>query len=58
MIDRLKTQLPETTLIVITHKATLLEMVYRVIVVDQGRIVADGPKEVVLKPNANKGSAA
>jgi len=58
LIDRLKTQLPETTLIVITHKATLLEMVDRVIVVDQGRIVADGPKEVVLKPNANKGNAA
>jgi ATP-binding cassette subfamily C protein LapB len=42
-------------LIVITHKATLIDLVDRVIVMDQGRVVADGPKDKVLNPqNANK----
>ena len=37
------------TLILITHKAPMLELVDRLIVVDDGRIVMDGPKESVLK---------
>jgi ATP-binding cassette subfamily C protein LapB len=36
------------TLVLITHRASLLELVDRVIVVDTGTIVADGPKEQVL----------
>jgi ATP-binding cassette subfamily C protein LapB len=43
-------------LIVITHKATLMDLCDRVIVMDQGRVVADGPKDKVLNPQAaNKG---
>ena len=38
----------ETTFILITHKAAMLELVDRLIVVDNGKIVADGPKESVL----------
>jgi ATP-binding cassette subfamily C protein LapB len=52
LIERLKQELKDTTLILITHKATLLELVDRVIVIDQGRVVADGPKEQVLQPQA------
>lgn len=52
LIDRLKANVKDCTLLVITHKATLLDLVDRVIVIDQGKIVADGPKEIVLKPNA------
>ncbi len=37
----------KTTLIV-THRASLLELVDRLIVIDRGRIVADGPKQQVL----------
>lgn len=37
-----------TTLVLITHKASMLDLVDRVIVMDNGRIVADGPKESVL----------
>jgi ATP-binding cassette subfamily C protein LapB len=36
------------TLILITHRASLLELVERVIVVDAGKVVADGPKAQVL----------
>ncbi len=36
------------TLVLITHRASLLELVDRVIVIDGGKIVADGPKAQVL----------
>lgn len=39
----------ERTLLVITHKPALLALVDRLIVVDDGRIVADGPKALVLE---------
>jgi ATP-binding cassette subfamily C protein LapB len=52
LIERLRKELKDTTLILITHKVTLLELVDRVIVIDQGRVVADGPKEKVLQPQA------
>jgi ATP-binding cassette subfamily C protein LapB len=37
------------TMILITHRASLLEMVDRIIVIDNGTIVADGPKASVLE---------
>ena len=37
------------TLIVITHRASLLGLVDRIIVVDSGMVVADGPKERVME---------
>ena len=56
LIDRLKPCVKDATLIVITHKATLMDLCDRVIVMDQGRLVADGPKDKVLNPQAaNKG---
>ena len=36
------------TMILVTHKASMLDLVDRLIVMDQGRIVADGPKEQVF----------
>jgi len=35
-------------LILVTHRASLLSLVDRLIVMDHGRVVADGPKELVL----------
>jgi len=37
------------TVILITHRASLLEMVNRLIVIDNGSIIADGPKDFVLE---------
>ena len=39
----------EKTLILITHRASLLEMVDRLVVIDNGAIVADGPKAAVIE---------
>lgn len=36
------------TLVVVTHRASLLQLVDRVIVLDEGRVVADGPRDVIL----------
>ncbi len=38
----------QATLVVVTHKASLLRLVGRIIVMDQGRIVLDGPRADVL----------
>ena len=37
------------TLVVVTHRTSLLELVDRIIVIDAGKIVADGPKEQVVE---------
>jgi len=36
------------TVLLVTHRTSLLSLVERVIVVDQGRIVADGPRDAVM----------
>ncbi|CAE6936013.1 COG2274 ABC-type bacteriocin lantibiotic exporters [Vibrio sp. B1REV9] len=40
---------PSETLILITHKTSMLDVVDRVIVMEKGSIIADGPKVEVLK---------
>ena len=37
------------TVVLITHRSTLFDMANRIIVVDSGRIVADGPKDQVVE---------
>ncbi len=37
------------TTVIVTHRTSLLELVDRIIVLDQGRVVADGPKEQVIQ---------
>jgi ATP-binding cassette subfamily C protein LapB len=39
---------PTHTLVLVTHKLSMLELVDRIIVIDEGNIVADGDKESVL----------
>lgn len=45
---RLGNNLENKTLILVTHRASLLALVNRLIVIDGGRVVADGAKEQVL----------
>ncbi len=50
-IENLKRVIFDKTLIIVTHKTSILELVDRVIVVDNGNIVFDGPKEDIYKLN-------
>jgi ATP-binding cassette subfamily C protein LapB len=46
---RLTAELGARTLLLITHRASLLSLVDRLIVLDGGRVTADGPREQILK---------
>jgi len=49
VIDRLFQALPTaTTIVVVTHKTALLKHVTRLIVMERGRVVLDGPRDQVL----------
>jgi ATP-binding cassette subfamily C protein LapB len=54
LLEILKEKLVNKTLILITHRGTLLSLVSRVVVFDQGRILADGPKDKVLQAASQK----
>lgn len=48
VIQNIKVLSEDKTLILSTHRSSLLSLVDRIIVMDQGKIVADGPKEKVM----------
>ncbi|HDX6176264.1 type I secretion system permease/ATPase [Acinetobacter baumannii] len=48
LIQNLKGWLGQKTLVIATHRRAVLELVDRIIVVHDGKIVMDGPKEKVL----------
>jgi len=49
-IEHLKTAIgPEQSLVVSTHRHNMLSIVNRLIVIDAGKIIADGPRDEVLK---------
>ncbi|MBE0437003.1 MAG: ATP-binding cassette domain-containing protein, partial [Methylomicrobium sp.] len=45
---RLASHIRDKTLLLVTHKTSLLSLVDRLIIMDNGRIIADGPKDQVL----------
>lgn len=50
LVDRLRQAIaPRQTLVVATHRPALFELCDRIIVMNNGRIVADGPKADILK---------
>jgi len=49
IINGLQQWLNGKTLVVATHRAAMLDLVDRIILMHEGKIVADGPKEQVLK---------
>lgn len=57
LIRRLREDIGARTLIVITHRPSLLELVDRVIVIENGKVVADGPRSILehRKPGLAEG---
>ena len=49
VIRRLKEATTDTTVVVVTHRTSLLELVDRVIVIEGGKIGADGPKSLLTQ---------
>lgn len=47
VLTRLASSMQGRTLAVITHRTSMLELVDRVIVLDRGQVVADGPKSIL-----------
>ncbi|MFL6729207.1 MAG: type I secretion system permease/ATPase, partial [Sphingomicrobium sp.] len=53
-IEHLKTALaPDQSLVVATHRHNMLSILTRLIVIDNGKILADGPRDEVLKHLSN-----
>ena len=53
LIARLRA-LPETTVVLVTHRMAMLALVDRLVVMDRGRVLADGPRDEVLKALAQQ----
>ncbi len=49
VIKALRDWLKDRTMIVSTHRVPMLSLVDRIIVMDEGRIIADGPRDAILK---------
>lgn len=54
LIDHLKMWLGHRTLVVATHRRAVLELVDRIIVVNDGIIVMDGPRDQILNQSASQ----
>ncbi|MNN63505.1 putative multidrug resistance ABC transporter ATP-binding/permease protein YheH [compost metagenome] len=46
--QRLLNWVPGKTLLLVTHRTSMLSLVDRLLVLDNGKIVADGPKDAVI----------
>ncbi|MFL6863822.1 MAG: type I secretion system permease/ATPase [Allosphingosinicella sp.] len=49
LLQRLQGELKDRTLMLITHRPPLLALVSRILLVERGRVVADGPRDEILK---------
>ena len=54
LIDHLKGWLTNRTMVVATHRRAVLQLVDRIIVVNDGKIVMDGPRDQILNQSAQK----
>lgn len=54
LIDHLKVWLTNRTMVVATHRRAVLQLVDRIIVVNDGKIVMDGPRDQILNQSAQK----
>jgi len=56
-LEHLKRATEGQALVVVTHRPSLLALVDRIVVVDDGKIVADGPKAEILAKLSGKPEA-
>ena len=49
LIENFKNQLSNQTILIITHRTSILELATKVMVIDQGKIVAQGPKSEFMR---------
>jgi ATP-binding cassette subfamily C protein LapB len=49
LIERLQRETADRTALIITHRLPLLKLVSRIIVIGEGKVVADGPRDAILK---------
>ncbi|MEX8517047.1 MAG: type I secretion system permease/ATPase [Leptothrix sp. (in: b-proteobacteria)] len=56
-IQQLKPLLAARTLVVVTHRPAMLELVDRIVVIEAGKIIIDGPKQAVLMALAGQRQA-
>jgi ATP-binding cassette subfamily C protein LapB len=49
LIQRLQNELKDRTFVLITHRPPLLALVKRIILMDKGKVVMDGPRDEVVK---------
>ncbi len=52
LLSRLEGELKDRTVLLVTHRASLLKLVDRVIIMDRGKIIAQGPRDDVLRASA------
>ena len=57
-LRQLKEATGQCTLVMVTHRPAVLELVNRVVVIDAGRVVLDGPKDQVLAALSGQRPAA
>ncbi len=58
LIERLTGELADRTLLLITHRPPMLRLVDRVIVMEAGKVVADGPRDTVLQQMSGKAASS
>ncbi|MBR3371794.1 MAG: type I secretion system permease/ATPase [Rhodobacteraceae bacterium] len=58
VIARLKAEMADRTLVIVTHRTSLLDLVDRVIVIDQGKVAADGPKSILTQTRSGGNDGA
>ena len=54
----LESYLQDKTLLLVTHKSAMLSLVNRLIVLNDGKLVADGPRDDVLRALAGAANQA
>lgn len=47
--ERLRRFTEHKTLVIVTHRLSLLDLAHRIVVLDGGRVVADGPRDKVVE---------